>query len=144
MIALRCPGSPKDSRLDEVLDDVVTGKCEAALVDIAHLETYHKFKPGLGKQLKVLAESELLPPAVIVCRKGALDRRSTPEGPRGAAELPQNAFRPSIHDVLATGRLQGRVPGLPSAARPVAEGIPRPGEAQARAPSTPMMPARRP
>ena len=56
----------------EVLDDVVTGKCEAALVDIAHLETYHKFKPGLGKQLKVLSESELLPPAVIVCRKGAL------------------------------------------------------------------------
>lgn len=57
---------------EEVLDDVVTGKCEAALVDIANWESYAQYRKGLAKQLKILAQSELLPPAVVVCRKGAL------------------------------------------------------------------------
>jgi ABC-type phosphate/phosphonate transport system substrate-binding protein len=57
---------------DEVLDNVVGGKTEAAIVDISALETYQLSKPGLGKQLRVLAESELLPAAVIVYRKDAL------------------------------------------------------------------------
>lgn len=57
---------------DEVLDNVASGYCEAAMVDISSLEAYKNSKPGLGKQLKVLKESELLPSAVVVCRKGSL------------------------------------------------------------------------
>jgi ABC-type phosphate/phosphonate transport system substrate-binding protein len=66
------PSKPAGLTPEEVLDNVVTGDCEAALVDIANFQNYQKFRPGLGKQLKVLAESEMLPPAVVVYRKGAL------------------------------------------------------------------------
>jgi ABC-type phosphate/phosphonate transport system substrate-binding protein len=70
-----CPASFPKGELptpDEALDAVVAKKCEAALVDISSLITYRAFKQGLSKSLKVLAESEELPSAVVVCRKGAL------------------------------------------------------------------------
>lgn len=69
-----CPRPLKAEGLtpEEVLDEVVSGTCEAALVDIASFQNYQSFKPGLGAQLKVMAESELLPSAVVVVRKGAL------------------------------------------------------------------------
>ena len=37
---------------------------------------YQKNKPGVGVQLKVLAESDLFPPAVIVYRKDAFDAKT--------------------------------------------------------------------
>ena len=55
----------------EVLDAVVTGKCEAAMVDVSALLAYQNDTPGLGRQLKILAASELFPAAVLVYRKGA-------------------------------------------------------------------------
>jgi ABC-type phosphate/phosphonate transport system substrate-binding protein len=62
---------------DEVLDNVVGGTAEAAIVDISMLIAYQANKPGLGAQLKVLAESELLPPAVVVVRKESLTANET-------------------------------------------------------------------
>jgi ABC-type phosphate/phosphonate transport system substrate-binding protein len=58
---------------EEVLENVASGcgNCEAALVDISSLLAYKRDKPGLGSCLKVLTQSELLPAAVIVCRKDA-------------------------------------------------------------------------
>ena len=63
------PPTPED-----ILDDVASegGKYRAALVDVSSLISYQRNKPGLGTCLKVLKESELLPSAVVVCRKGAL------------------------------------------------------------------------
>ncbi len=55
-----------------MLDNIVSEKSEAAVVDISVLLAYQANKPGLSKQLKVLAESRELPSAVIVYRKGAL------------------------------------------------------------------------
>src|SRR5262249_43216938 len=57
---------------DDSLDAVVGGKAEAVIVDIAALEGYQRSKPGLGKQLRILTKSELLPSAVVVYRKGSL------------------------------------------------------------------------
>jgi len=56
----------------EVLDAVVTEHCEAALVEVSALLAYQEDVPGLGRQLKVLAASEVFPPGVVVYRKGAL------------------------------------------------------------------------
>jgi len=71
-----CPIERKGAPLsnEEILDDVASGcgSCEAALVDISSLLAYQADKPGLGACLKVLTKSELLPAAVIVCRKDAL------------------------------------------------------------------------
>lgn len=62
--------------VEEALDAVSTGKCEAALVDASALTIYQNDKPGAGKQLKVLSESDTFPSGVIVYRKGAFDAQT--------------------------------------------------------------------
>jgi ABC-type phosphate/phosphonate transport system substrate-binding protein len=67
-----CPMKYAGLTSEEALDEVVNKKCESALVDVSALLSYRADKPGSGSCLKVLKESELLPSAVVVCRKGAL------------------------------------------------------------------------
>lgn len=62
--------------VEDALDAVSNRQCAAALVDSGALAAYQKNKPGVGAQLKVLAESERLPSAVVVHRKGAFDART--------------------------------------------------------------------
>jgi ABC-type phosphate/phosphonate transport system substrate-binding protein len=59
---------------EDILDDLVseTGKCDAALVDISQLQAYQGGKPGAAACLKIFKESQLLPAAVVCCRKGSL------------------------------------------------------------------------
>jgi ABC-type phosphate/phosphonate transport system substrate-binding protein len=59
--------------IEDVLDAVSDGKCEAALVDGQALATYQKLKPGAGEQLKILAESQSFPSAIVVYRKDSLN-----------------------------------------------------------------------
>jgi ABC-type phosphate/phosphonate transport system substrate-binding protein len=54
------------------LDDVLTGKTFAAVVDTLAWENYGEVKPGCQKRLKVLKESEPFPTAVVVYRQGFL------------------------------------------------------------------------
>lgn len=67
-----CPINQPGMTPAETLDAVVCRNCEAALVDVSALLAYQKSTPGLARQLKVLHQSELLPSAVVVYRKGAL------------------------------------------------------------------------
>ena len=124
----------------EVLGDVVAGKCEAALVDIAHLETYQRNWPGLGKQLKVLAESELLPPAVIVCRKGALTEAQVDKVREGLVNCHKT---PSGRAFTMFWQLEGFkdvTPGYHQLLDKSLKEYPAPGAAQARSPAAPMSP----
>jgi len=70
-----CPMKYSGRVPEEILDDVVQGKCEAALVDVSSLLAYQSDRPGAGSWLKVLKDSELLPSAVVVCRKGVLTEK---------------------------------------------------------------------
>ncbi len=67
-----CTAKAEGLTPEEALDDVVAGKCEAVLVDISSLIAYKKNKGNVGRQLRVLIESELLPAAVVVYRKDSL------------------------------------------------------------------------
>jgi ABC-type phosphate/phosphonate transport system substrate-binding protein len=58
--------------VEDALDDVVDGRCEAAVVDGLALEAYRKFKPGCAGHLRTLAQSELFPPAVVAYQPGIL------------------------------------------------------------------------
>jgi ABC-type phosphate/phosphonate transport system substrate-binding protein len=73
-----CCGTAKSDgkSVEEVLDAIAGGSCDAALVDASALDTYQKDKPGVGTQLKVLAQSEPFPPAVIVYRKDAFNAQT--------------------------------------------------------------------
>lgn len=62
--------------VEDALDAVVGGKCVAALVDASAISGYQLAKPGAGKQLKVLAESDVFPAGVIVYRKDAFDAKT--------------------------------------------------------------------
>jgi ABC-type phosphate/phosphonate transport system substrate-binding protein len=55
---------------EEALDQVFTGKIDAALVDAVALEGYKADKPGRGKRLRVLHESEPFPSGVIAYHPG--------------------------------------------------------------------------
>lgn len=67
-----CPANLAGLTPAEALDAVLNRQCDAALVDISAVLAYQNNAPGLGKQLKILESSKLLPSAVVVYRKGAL------------------------------------------------------------------------
>jgi len=58
---------------EDALDAVLLDKAQGAIVDTVALDTYKDLAPGKFKRLKIVAESELFPPAVIVYERGALD-----------------------------------------------------------------------
>lgn len=70
-----CCGTAKHDgkSVEESLDAVADNTCQAALVDATALRTYQTNKPGVGKQLKVLVQSDPFPSAVVVYRKEAFD-----------------------------------------------------------------------
>ncbi len=70
-----CPMKYEGKTPEEVLDDVACGTSESALVDVSSLISYRRGRPTLGQSLKILKQSELLPSAVVVCRKGALTEK---------------------------------------------------------------------
>lgn len=55
------------------MDDVCRGAIAGVVVDTMSLEFYRDLKPGCFAKLRVLHESDLFPPPVIVYREGGLD-----------------------------------------------------------------------
>lgn len=58
--------------VEDALDNVLRGKVQAAIVDTPNLEFYKDLQPGRYNQLKIAAESEPFPAAVIVYRENGL------------------------------------------------------------------------
>ncbi len=61
------------ANVETALDELCTGKIEAAVVDSLGLEFYRDLKPGCFARFKVLQESESFPPPVIACKDGTVD-----------------------------------------------------------------------
>lgn len=99
-----CPILPRDLGSDEALDAVASNKCQAALVDIGALTAFQNNKPGAASALKVLAQSELFPPAVVVYRKDGIDAKVLHKVRTGLVEVKKN---PSGRAFLMLWRLQG-------------------------------------
>ena len=62
----------KPAHSEAALDDVLTGKVSAAVVDTVSLESYEDVKPGCHARLKLLKLSESFPAATIAYRNGSL------------------------------------------------------------------------
>ncbi len=58
---------------EEALDDLITGRSEAAIVDRLALDSYQRSKPELAAKLRVLQQSEAFPASVIAYYPGSLD-----------------------------------------------------------------------
>jgi ABC-type phosphate/phosphonate transport system substrate-binding protein len=80
---------------DEALDAVFTGKVDAALVDAVSLEGYKADKPGRGKRLRTLQESEPFPSGVIAYNPGRF------------SEADIRAFRAAL--IAAKNTAKGRI-----------------------------------
>jgi ABC-type phosphate/phosphonate transport system substrate-binding protein len=61
----------KDSA-EEMMDDLVEGKIDAAIVEEVCLQCYQRRKPGRFKELRALEESEKFPCSVVVYKRGKL------------------------------------------------------------------------
>lgn len=59
--------------VEDLLDDVVDGKVQAAVLDRASLASYKRRKPQRFDQLRPVAESQPLPPTVIAYYESGLD-----------------------------------------------------------------------
>lgn len=57
---------------EEALNAVSQGEYPAVLVDAANFTAYKELQPGATKRLRILAQSENFPPAVLVARKGLM------------------------------------------------------------------------
>lgn len=71
-----CCAKLDGNSVEEALDAVAAGKCPAVIVDVSALGAYQKDKPAVGKQLKILCESDPFPGGIIVYRKDAFDAKT--------------------------------------------------------------------
>jgi ABC-type phosphate/phosphonate transport system substrate-binding protein len=70
------PAKLEGKTIEDALDAVASGKCEAALVDVSTLEGYKRNKPGVGTHLKILDQSDLFPAGVIVFRNNVFNAKA--------------------------------------------------------------------
>ncbi len=76
---------------EDLLNAVVLGEVAAALVDASTLDGYKTLQPGAFKQLKILQESEMFPPAVVAYRKGCITDDDATKLRKGLSAAHQNA-----------------------------------------------------
>ncbi len=92
---------------EDVLDDVVDGKVDAALVEKVPLRCYRRRKPGRVEHLEVMRQSQAFPASVVAYRPGSLDREILHRFRRGmlrAAHLPMG------RQLLTLWKLTGFLP----------------------------------
>jgi ABC-type phosphate/phosphonate transport system substrate-binding protein len=66
----------RPANVETALDDLCQGKSQAVLVDSIGLEFYKDLKPGAFDRLKIVAQSQDFPPAVIAYRPGAVSEEA--------------------------------------------------------------------
>jgi len=77
---------------EEMIDDVIEGKVDAAIVEEVCLECYGRRKPARVRELRVLEESEKFPCSVVVYKKGKLDPKTRQRLNDGMLEAGKSAF----------------------------------------------------
>ncbi len=77
--------------IEEALDEVVSGKVPAAVVDGVALESYEALKPGSYSALKTVKDSHTFPAAVIAYRAGNLDAATLARFREGLIRANRNA-----------------------------------------------------
>ena len=62
----------KADTVHDAIHKVIEGDADVTVADGAAWAYFQKLYPGNSQNLRVLAKSEVFPPSVIVCKKGAL------------------------------------------------------------------------
>lgn len=62
----------RPSDTEDALDDVASGRVQAAIVDAIALDRYRRANVTRGQQLRTIQESEAFPPGIIACDGGRL------------------------------------------------------------------------
>ncbi len=85
------PITKKSMNTEDLLNAVVLGEVTAALVDASTLDGYQTLQPGAFKQLKILAKSDMFPPAVVAYRKGSISEDDAEKIRKGLTSANQTA-----------------------------------------------------
>lgn len=62
--------------VETAIDDLCLGKFDCTVVDTVSMDFYSDLKPGWFSRLRVVAASEMFPPAVVAYRQGSIDEAS--------------------------------------------------------------------
>ena len=81
----------KDSA-EEMIDDVIEGKADAAIIEEVCLECYERRKPGRVKEVRILEETEKFPCSVVVYKDGKLDKQIRQRLHNGMLDAGKTAF----------------------------------------------------
>lgn len=92
---------------EDVLDDLVDGKANAALVEEVSFDCYQRRKPGRADRLKILEASQVFPASVVVYRAGKIDAEMLKQFRHG---LLAADGQPLGRHLLTLWRLTGFVP----------------------------------
>jgi len=85
---------------EDALDDVADGKAKATVASRVAWTLFERRKPGRAARLRVLAESDPFPPAVVACVKGKLDADTLKKFRSGMS---------TAHQSERGGRLMGQI-----------------------------------
>lgn len=97
----------KPAHAEMALDDVLTGKSFACVVDTLAVESYAEVKPGCYKRLKTLQSSDPFPTAVVVYRQGALSTATLEKFRKGMISANKNERG---RDMMSMWKLTGFEP----------------------------------
>ena len=90
--------------VEDALDDVLSGKVQGAFVDTPTLAFYKELQPGRFERLKIVAESEAFPPALIVYRPGNLTDKMLKQVKDGMFKVKETQKgREALHEFKITG-----------------------------------------
>jgi ABC-type phosphate/phosphonate transport system substrate-binding protein len=80
----------KPMSAESAMDEVLTGKVAAAVIDEVLYENYRDVKPGCFARLRVLSTSEVFPSAVVAYKQGAVSDEMLNRFRTGMANANQN------------------------------------------------------
>ena len=89
--AIQIAPNPATLNAEEAISAVAGGREKAVITDIATLNGYYGLQPGAANQLRILAESELLPCAVIATEKGTMTEENMDRIRKGLAGASKTA-----------------------------------------------------
>ncbi|MBO0698123.1 MAG: PhnD/SsuA/transferrin family substrate-binding protein [Zavarzinella sp.] len=62
----------KAANVHEAIQQVIEGEADVTVADHAAWNYFQKLYPGASQNIRILSRSEVFPPTVIVCKKGAI------------------------------------------------------------------------
>jgi ABC-type phosphate/phosphonate transport system substrate-binding protein len=121
------PATTNPESVEDAMDDVVDRAADAALVDRAAMKMYERRKPARFAKLRVLLESDPLPPGILAYRTDKLDPATVERIRAGLANAHQSDAGRRLVNQMRIQRFEPAPPDLLDVLSAAARQFPPPG-----------------